>query len=65
MDTSKIEKHIQGLIDLGKIKSDKDLKYVPIDEIYDKFSIGIKDMLCYFCQKEGWGDCGEIECHLK
>ncbi|NFO56376.1 hypothetical protein FDB39_05680 [Clostridium botulinum] len=65
MDISKIEKHIQELINTGKMKSDKDLKDVPIDEVYDKFNICPKDMLCYFCKKEGWGDCGKMECHFK
>lgn len=65
MDISKIEKHIQELINTGKIKSDQDLKDVPIDEVYDKFSICAKDMVCYFCQKEGWRDCENMECHLK
>jgi len=55
MNFDKIEADINKLIASGKIKSEKDLWDIPIDEIYKKFNICIKELTCYYCYKENTG----------
>jgi hypothetical protein len=63
MDINKIEKHIQALIDSGKIKNYEELKDIPIDKVYDKLNICPKELLCYYCQKENLGKCDNPKCN--
>lgn len=51
IDYTKVEKHIEELINEGKIKNEHDFDDVPIDEIPKRYGLCVKDLICYRCYK--------------